>query len=131
MTRFTECRMDEARRICALIERLGAGGRYRGFRCLACAVELALEDEDRLYGLTKALYPAVARRLHTKPGNVERNIRTLIARIWEKGDRAELCRLARRELTERPSVGEMIEILTSYLLYGIESQKIKKMQNHS
>lgn len=109
-------RQDGMTAVCGLLDGLGMRRRYRGFRYLAYAVTLALEDEDRLYGLTKRLYPEVARRFRTKPGSVEWDIRTLIGEFWEHGDRAALERLARRRLANRPSVGEMVDILMSHLL---------------
>ena len=109
-------RPDGMTAVCGLLDGLGMRRRYRGFLYLAYAVTLALEDEDRLYGLTKRLYPEVARRFRTKPGSVERDIRTLIGAFWQNGDRTALSRLAHRKLLTRPSVGEMIDILMSHLL---------------
>ena len=52
------------------------------------ALLAAEEDESRLEGVTKDLYPELARRFGTSPGNRERCIRSAIERAWREGDGA-------------------------------------------
>ena len=58
---------------------LGIHGTYKGYRYLVFALELALSDENQLLYVTKNLYPSVARRYHTTPSCVDRDLRTVIS----------------------------------------------------
>ncbi|MFQ6805773.1 MAG: sporulation initiation factor Spo0A C-terminal domain-containing protein [Lachnospiraceae bacterium] len=58
---------------------LGIHGTYKGYRYLVFALELALSDENQLLYVTKNLYPSVARRYHTTPSRVDRDLRTVIS----------------------------------------------------
>ena len=70
-----------------LLLRLGANRSYTGFYYVIYAVQLSIEDGDKLQLISKWLYPEVAKKYHTSVQCVERNIRTLVALIWNKGDR--------------------------------------------
>ena len=57
---------------------LGVPMNLRGFDYLASAITLAVCDPSFLHGVTKRLYPAVAKTYGTNQSCVERNIRTAI-----------------------------------------------------
>ena len=57
---------------------LGVPMNLRGFDYLASAITLAVRDPSFLHGVTKRLYPAVAKTYGTNQSCVERNIRTAI-----------------------------------------------------
>lgn len=58
----------------------------KGFRAIACAVRLILEDPSVLDQITKRLYPEVARELDTTASRVERAIRHAIESMFEYQD---------------------------------------------
>ena len=68
------------------LRELGVPAHIKGYRCLVCALELALENEYILECVTKALYPAVAEKCQTTPSRVERAIRHAIERTFDNGD---------------------------------------------
>ncbi len=59
-----------------------------GWRYIKAALLTVAEDESRLEGVTKDLYPELARRFDTSSGNLERCIRSAVERAWQEGDPA-------------------------------------------
>ena len=99
-----------------LVQKLGIYNTYHGYKYLACAIELAMQDEDKLYGVTKHLYPEVAKRFNTTPARVERNLRTVVSICWDHGNRELLEKIAGFPLDSKPTTSQFIGILVSYLL---------------
>ena len=94
------------------LRRLGITGNYRGYRQLAMALALVLEDEDRLYSIQREVYQVVAAELHCNPDTIERNIRTVLQRVW-KTNRAQLNLFAGFDLIEPPKPAEFIDIIAN------------------
>ncbi|NMB39134.1 MAG: response regulator [Firmicutes bacterium] len=72
---------------------LGIPPYLKGHRYLLDAVMLVSQDNSWLNGITKRLYPAVARCNRTSASHVERTIRYAIDTAWSKGDFAQLQQL--------------------------------------
>ena len=96
-------------------------GNYRGTRQLACAVELVLEDDSRLLSVIREIYTPVAERCGCNVETIERNIRTVIFRVWHTRRKA-LIELAGYPMDAPPTVSEFIAILADY----IRAQTISK-----
>ena len=94
-----------------LLSRLGITANYTGFSYTACAVELCARQPERLQLVTKWVYPEVARRYQTNWKAVERNIRAVSSRAWER-NRPLLEHLAGRPLSQRPYAAQMLAILS-------------------
>lgn len=62
--------------------RLGIGKRLKGYKMTVTAVELAMENEDRLQCAQEYLYKPIARQLDCDFRSVERDLRTVIAHAW-------------------------------------------------
>ena len=62
---------------------LGIIRNYDGYRLILAAVQLAVEDEDRLRLVTKEIYRPASILCCCPLANVERNIRTVIFRAWK------------------------------------------------
>jgi len=58
----------------------------RGYRLLRSAVKLVIEDRDTLHGITKILYPDLAKLHNTSAKSVERSIRNAIDAAWRSCD---------------------------------------------
>lgn len=99
--------------IYALLNRLGATANYVGFFYLAYAIRLAVEDPGRLRLVTKCLYPDVAKYYGTKWTCVERNIRTIIAVMWDSNPTL-LAEVVGFPVSVRPRCARMVAILTAY-----------------
>lgn len=75
---------------------------YKGFLHTAYAIQLAVENENRLEAVTKEIYMETAFHFNCTWTAVERNIRTAVARAW-KINHALLCDMAGYPLTCAPT----------------------------
>ncbi len=104
--------MDKSIRL--LLSRLGITANYRGYHQVSYAVLLAAREQEQLLFVTKSLYPAVAAHYGTSWTCVERNIRTVIALVWEQR-RETLEEIAQRPLPRKPSVSQFLAILAAWV----------------
>ena len=58
----------------------------QGFRFLREATRRAIEDRSILDGVTKILYPELARTFNTTPECIERSMRNALESAWRNGD---------------------------------------------
>lgn len=93
---------------------LGISPHYHGHKQSMLAIQLALEDEDRLLDIVKQIYQPVGNACSCDYTCVERNIRTAVRVAWEANP-IRLCELARRQLKDPPTVSEFISILAAYI----------------
>ena len=63
----------------------GIPAHMSGYRYLHSAVRRTMADRSVLRGITKILYPDIAREFSTTGHCVERSIRAVVARGWESG----------------------------------------------
>ncbi len=103
---------------------LGITKNYRGYNQLFICVELVLEDEDRMLNAQENVFKPTAEILHCNVMTVERNIRTIINRVWNT-DHEILRDYARYNLKYKPSVSEFIDIIANHVLRTCR-QEIKK-----
>nr|DAI57205.1 MAG TPA: Sporulation initiation factor Spo0A C terminal [Caudoviricetes sp.] len=106
----TEAGMDDINNI---LRDLSIGKNYKGHREIAYAVQLLLEDEDRLCAVVKEVYIPVAKHFNVEWNAVERNLRTAISRVWRLR-RQRLFEIAGYEMEEPPTGSEFLDILLSY-----------------
>lgn len=96
------------------LQALGITRNYRGCLRAAAAIELVLEDEDRLEAVTKEIYLEVAQRCHCNWYAVERNIRTVVQRAWHV-NRPLLTQMAGYPMDAPPTASEFIAIVANYI----------------
>ena len=60
----------------------------RGYQYTKEAIIMCVKDPDRIYLITKRLYPEIAKMHGTTTTAVEKAIRSSIGIFWEKGNRA-------------------------------------------
>ncbi len=97
---------------------MGVTRTYIGYSLVVTCCVLINDDETRLQCVKRNLYPEVAKICNCRDGNIERNIRTLINRIWEDHpDR--LIEISQCELTYQPSVSEFLDYLVTYIQRGV------------
>ena len=89
-------------------------GHYKGCQYFLESVQLVLQDETVLTAITKEVYIPVAKKYHTSYHCVERNIRTLCERAWEKGAKEIAQQLCGVSFGEVPTNRECIEIALIY-----------------
>ena len=69
-----------------IIHEIGIPAHIKGYQYLREAILLTINDMDIINAVTKALYPAVAKKFSTTPSRVERAIRHAIEVAWDRGD---------------------------------------------
>lgn len=106
---------------------LGIHGTYKGYHYLVTTLEIATENEDKLYYITKNIFPLVAKKYNTNVHCVERNIRTVILNCWNSPYRHILQRISPCPLFKPPSVCEFIDILY-WALKSYESIKQRPIE---
>ena len=64
--------------VSAILKRAGIANHLRGYQYVGEAVELVAEDRERLFRITRVIYPAIAKKFSTSVHSVERGIRWAI-----------------------------------------------------
>ena len=65
------------------LRKYGIPAHLSGYRYLISAVRRTMDDPNALRGITKILYPDLAREFSTTPQCIERSIRSAICKGWE------------------------------------------------
>ncbi|MBQ9459954.1 MAG: sporulation transcription factor Spo0A [Oscillospiraceae bacterium] len=74
------------KRVTAVIHEVGVPAHIKGYQYVREAIIIAVQDMEVINGVTKVLYPEVARRYNTTPSRVERAVRHAIEVAWDRGD---------------------------------------------
>ena len=97
---------------------LGIPAHIKGYQFLREAIRLVLDKPDMIGGITKELYPTIARRFGTTSSKVERAIRHAIEVAWGRGrvdalNQAFGCRVVYQDV--KPTNGEFIALIADKL----------------
>ena len=79
-------RPDLLQVITDILHDIGVPAHIKGYKYLREAVALAVSDASVIDGITKVLYPSVAKTFDTTPSRVERAIRHAIGVAWDRCD---------------------------------------------
>lgn len=107
-----------SRTVSDLLRRTGVPAHLQGYRYLKDAVQYVLDNGGDLCGMTKELYPAIARMHSTVPARVERSIRHAIEVAWNRADLTELQRLFGSTINHsrgKPTNSEFVAMLADHL----------------
>lgn len=88
--------------------------RYQGYRDLREGVRMVIENENRLLRIT-GIYQQIADKHMVSRECVERNLRTVINYSWANGGKEQLELLSGGKLYEKPTTGEVLEIIAYYI----------------
>ena len=99
--------------IAARLRQLGFPSNYVGFPYLACAISLVQTEPEYLYQVFKCLYPAVATAFQTSAA-VWSGTYAPALRILALRRQPLLQAISPRPLTARPTVSELIALLSGY-----------------
>ena len=90
----------------------------RGYRYLITAIKEVLDDETMLEGITKILYPEIAKQHRTTPQRVEKGIRHAIECGWKR----DIKNVIRDEFSQtlkegqiRPTNSEFIAVMAQHI----------------
>ena len=104
-----------------LLEQLGLARKEKGFERLSYAIAVTAQEFERAGSVTKLLYPDLAKHFQTTPEKIERSLRHLIEKSWEKGEKTrfeELYGYHRDNSEIRPTNSEYIAILADWIRSG-------------
>lgn len=76
------------RRLGELLEKLGVSRGAKGFNLIADAILSIVADRENLSGITKCLYPDIAKKHGTTAYTAEKEIRICIAKAWQSPSRS-------------------------------------------
>ena len=113
--------MIECEEIGELSEQLGLDRKEKGFERLSYAIAVTAKEFERAGSVTKLLYPDLAKHFQTTPEKIERSLRHLIKKSWEKGEKTrfeELFGYHRDNSEIRPTNSEYIAILADWIRSG-------------
>lgn len=104
-----------------LLEQLGLARKEKGVERLSYAIAVTAQEFERAGSVTKLLYPDLAKHFQTTPEKIERSLRHLIEKSWEKGEKTrfeELFGYHRDNSEIRPTNSEYIAILADWIRSG-------------
>ena len=102
-----------------VIHEIGVPAHIKGYQYLREAIILTVNDMDMINAVTKALYPAVAKKFSTTPSRVERAIRHAIEVAWDRGDLETLQKFFGYTVSNikgKPTNSEFIAMIADSLL---------------
>lgn len=77
---------NKLEKVSKLLHDLGMPSHIKGYQYIRDAIIMMQEDASYLGGITKNLYPEIAKKYGTTPSRVERAIRHAIEVSWTRGD---------------------------------------------
>ena len=121
--------LENMRRVIRLtMIRIGIRCDMVGFRYLCHGVELVIKDQNLLHNLCKRLYPEIAEEYAVENiCSVERGMRHAIENTYINKSFGELNKLFKTQLytiDDKPTVGELIELVAQYYLLGLYKENI-------
>jgi two-component system response regulator (stage 0 sporulation protein A) len=71
--------------ITSMLHEIGVPAHIKGYTYMRDAIKLIISEPEMLGGITKELYPTIAKKYSTTPSRVERAIRHAIEVAWSRG----------------------------------------------
>ena len=66
------------------LDNLGIDRKYTGYYLLVEIMQVLINEEKSIKSFSRELYPQIARKYHKTDCTIERNIRSLIDKCWNK-----------------------------------------------
>ena len=107
--------------VTGIIHEIGVPAHIKGYQYLREAIIIAAKDMDVINGVTKVLYPEVAKRYGTTASRVERAIRHAIEVAWDRGDLETLQKYFGYTVSNtkgKPTNSEFIAMIADQLQLG-------------
>lgn len=101
-----------------IIHEVGVPAHIKGYQYLREAILMVVKDVDLLSGITKELYPGIAKKFNTTPSRVERAIRHAIEVAWSRGRIETINKLFGYTIHDekgKPTNGEFIAMVADKL----------------
>lgn len=119
--------MDLEIEVTNIIQNLGIPAHIKGYCYLRESIILSVNDIDALDGVTKMLYPSIARKFKTTSSRVERSIKHAIEVCWSRGNlefiNSLCCYSAFSKGNYIPTNSEFIAIISDKLRLNLKYNK--------
>lgn len=102
-------------RISTLLNGLGISASIKGYYYIRSAVSMVLEDEEAIIGITKRMYPDIAKCYKTSASKVERAIRHAIESSWKKGGMEAYSKQIGLIFNDKPTNGHFIASIAEHV----------------
>ncbi len=105
-------------RVTDILKELGIPAHIKGYAYVRCAIIYALKDSKKIRGVTKVLYPAVAKKFGTTGSRVERAIRHAIEVACDRGGVENFTRIFGYTINPergKPTNSEFIATVVDYI----------------
>lgn len=101
----------------SLLTQIGIQPNLKGYQYLRTAIEMCMKDRSELDGITKRLYPKVAKQYYVDSSRVEHAIRHAISNAWKKEDHLMREKLFGYSMgaKSKPTNAAFIATITDYL----------------
>lgn len=106
------------RQVSAVLQAIGMPAHVLGYHYLRWAICTTIRNPELLHGVTKILYPMVAKEFHSTSSRVERSIRHAIDMAWLRGDMEVISSYFGRTISSsrgRPTNSEFIAMISDRL----------------
>lgn len=103
-----------------ILRRCHINVRYKGYKYIPDAVEIVGDLMDHnidTIRMTKDVYPVIAEKYHTSPGNIEAAIRNTIEKCW-KNDKSYVQEVLGYKPLKCPSNMEFIDAIVFCIKYN-------------
>lgn len=102
-------------RISQILSRMNISASIKGYYYLRSALLRVLEDQEAIIGITKKMYPDIAKEFKTTSSKVERAIRHAIESAWKRGGSGYYSELVGVDFATKPTNGQFIAAMGEYL----------------
>ena len=105
-------------RITEVLRSMGIPANLKGYLFLREAIHMVFDNFELMSGVTKAIYPEIAKKYHTTSSRVERAIRHSIEVGWNRGSIEQLNLVFGHTVSPlkgKPTNGEFIALIADYL----------------
>ena len=105
-----------------VMRELGFPANLAGYKYLREGIIMGVKDVTILDSMTKAFYPAVAKKNGTTPSRVERAMRHAIEVAWQRGNRETLKEIFGYTISEdkvRPTTSEFVSLVVDKIRLSI------------
>lgn len=109
-----------------IIQQVGVPAHIKGYQYLREAIAMVTLDVSVLHGVTKIIYPEIAKQFGSTPTRVERAIRHAIEVAWSRGDVEVLQGIFGSTISShkgKPTNSEFIAIVSDRLILQRTQQK--------
>ncbi len=103
-----DSKLSTEQQLTKLLHSMGVPPHYKGFSYLKQAVLLSIDDGYYAGGLTKDIYPTLAKRYHTTASGVEAAIRNAVVAAWEHGNKGVIQTLCEPYCEEKMPTNSLI-----------------------